>query len=289
MNKKYWQPCEGEELEKLFQKSIELRKQDAELLKAANAGREILAIPEIVKSCLFFSLGKFHKTQGDYLSSTTDYFYSIFHSAVAICKVHFDTKIIPENEFNPNIITVKRNEITKFIFRLTKEGLVSKDFQRTYESLRKRRDHVNYQPRVILSGEKKGVITFFACQYGNLTEDIDNFEPRIVDFIFETAEILGHVLHFYCLDDPARDITATLMFKNWSKICLYTYQYWGARVTSELEGSLLRWDATFRYNVSDKNRKALVPIAVMQQTEEIVQQALEILKTDFFEPRIALK
>lgn len=101
MTKIYWQPGSDAKLKELFQKTSTLRKQDNALFEASHAGRESLVIPQIVKSCLFFSLGEFHRNEGDYITTTTDYFYSIFHSAVAVYKVHFDYVVVPEKEFNP--------------------------------------------------------------------------------------------------------------------------------------------------------------------------------------------
>ena len=66
----------------------------------------------------------------------------------------------------------------------------SRDFKSTYESLQKRRDHVAYQPRIIMSGKEKDTITFFACQYGNLTADIDGAETIIPNLLFESAEMV---------------------------------------------------------------------------------------------------
>ena len=118
MTRIYWQPSSNAKLREFFQNTLELRKRDTALLETAGTGRETLVIPEIVKSCLFFSLGEFHINQGDYISTTVDYFYSIFHSAVAIYKIHFDYNVVPEKEFDPNEITAKRKEIHKFVNRL---------------------------------------------------------------------------------------------------------------------------------------------------------------------------
>ena len=124
MNKSYWQPTQSDALTNLFEMSTKLRHNDTELFQTASAGREILVIPEIVKSCIFYSLGRFHKKQGDYFTATADYFYSIFHAVVSIYKVHFDTIILPKDEFNPTAITVKRREMTRFVDRLANESLL---------------------------------------------------------------------------------------------------------------------------------------------------------------------
>lgn len=285
----HWQPGNETKLREFFQKTLALRKRDDALYKVAHAGREILVIPEIVKSCLFFSLGNHHRNQGDYISTTVDYFYSIFHSAVAIYKVHFDYTVDPKKEFDPNKITVKRKEIHKFINRLKKETLISDDYKRIYDSLQKRRDHVNYQPRVVLRGRHRNIITFFACQYGDLVSDLEKLRTPLFDAIFETAELVGHALCIYHhrQDDTAKELIATMLFKNWSNICIKTYQYWGSFVESK-PPSELHWNASFSYKIGNKTRKSIVPLKVIKTTQEEMKKVLELIRANFLSPRIQL-
>ena len=267
-----------------------LRKQDATLWEVAHAGREILVIPEIVKSCLFSCLGEFVRHKGDYLSTTVNYFYSIFHSAVAIYKAHFDYNIVPEREFNPNLITVKRKGIHDFVIRLNSEGLISEDYKRTYVSLQKRRDHVNYQPRVILGGKHKNIITFFACQYGDLVSELEKTRPQLSHAILETAELIGHVLCYYYENYQAKDLLATLMFRNWSNICIKTYEHWGSSVEPKLEvGTKICWNASLDYEIGDKSRKSIVPLTVIRRTEKEIEKVLKLMRARFLSPRIQLQ
>ena len=288
LTENYWQPGNKAKLGDFFQKTQTLPTRDAALRKAANAGREILVIPEIVKSCLFYSLGEFHRNEGDYISTTIHYFYSIFHSAVAIYKIHFDYIVVPEMELNPNVITVKRKEIGDFIIRLKKEGLISEDYKRTYFSLQKRRDHVNYQPRVILGGKHKNVITFFTCQYEGLVSYLEKIRTQLFNAILETAELVGHALCFYYhhLDDTHKELIATMMFKKWSNTCIKAYQYWGSTVEAILKGKKIHWEASFDYEIGDKTRKSMVPLEVIKTTEEEMKKVLELIRANFLSSRI---
>jgi hypothetical protein len=284
----HWQPADNKKLEEFLQKSSELRTHDRALFQAIKAGRESIVIPEVVKSCLFFSLGEYHKNQGDYISTYVNYFYSLFHSAVAIRKAHFEHNVVPEKEFSPEIITTNRRQTRGFIARLNEEKLISDNYRELYDALEKRRDHLNYQPRVTLSGDSGRVVTFFSCQYANLVSELQDKGARLSNAILETAELVGHALCYYHdnLEVPDKELLATLMFKNWANICILTYQYWGSSVETRMyEGLRFNWNTPFEYVIGDKTRKSLVPLKVIMTTKEKMKPVLELVREYFLHPR----
>lgn len=82
---------------------------------------------------------------------------------------------------------------------------------------------------------------------------------------------------------------ATMMFKNWSNICIRTYQYWGSSVKIRLEeGAKFHWNASFEYEIGDKTRKSIVLPKVIKSTQEEMKKVLELIRANFLSPRIIL-